>query len=155
MCLVTITLPTEVVVAIRGDLFFRHDQAAGRLEVSGVLSATNDFEVGVKFDFDLWEVILVEGATLGTEAEAIVFHFEEGDGVALPGERFVEDEDGGLDAGVGIKTARWEGDDGDEGVFDKHLAEVFVSALALEDDALGNDDTGTASGRKVLGHVVH
>ena len=61
----------------------------------------------------------------------------------------------GLHPGVGIETARGEGDDGDEGVFDEHLAQLSVGGLALEDDALGDDDAGAAGGREVLGHVVH
>ncbi len=31
----------------------------------------------------------------------------------------------------------------------------MIGALALEDDALGDDDAGAAGGREVLGHVVH
>ena len=112
-------------------------------------------EVGGEFGLDLREVVLLDGAALGAEAEAVVLHFEEGDGVALPGERLVEDEDGGLHAGVGIEHARRERDDGDEGVLDEHLPQVFVGGLALEDDALGHDDAGAAGGREVLGHVVH
>ncbi len=151
----SIPLPAEVIVAIRGDLFFRYDQAAGGLEFGGGLVAAEGLEVGVEFGLDLREVVLVEGAALGTEAEAVVLHFEEGDGVALPGEGFVEDEDGGFYAGVGIEATRREGDDGDEGVFDEHLSQVFVGGLALEDDALGDDDAGAAGGREVLSHVVH
>ena len=67
------------------------------------------------------EVVFLHGAALGAEAEAVVLHFEEGDGVALPREGFVEDEDAGLHAGVGIERARREGDDGDEGVSTRSL----------------------------------
>ena len=117
--------------------------------------AAEGVEVGGEFGLDLREVVLLDGAALGAEAEAVVLHFEEADGVALPGERFVEDEDAGLHPGVGIETARREGDDGDEGVFDEHLPQLFVGGLALEDDALGDDDAGATGGREVLGHVVH
>ena len=55
-----IPLAAEVVVAIRGDLFFRHDQAAGGLEVGGGLLAAEGVEVGVEFGFDLREVVLVD-----------------------------------------------------------------------------------------------
>ena len=103
----------------------------------------------------MWEVVLLDGAALGSEAEAVVHDFEEGDGVALPGEGFVEEEDAGLHPGVGIETARRERDDGDEGVFDEHLPQLFVSGLALEDDALRHNDGGAAGGREVLGHIVH
>jgi hypothetical protein len=75
--------------------------------------------------------------------------------MACLGEGFVEDEDAGLDPGVGIETARRQRDDGDEGVLDQHLAQIFVGGLALEDDALGHDDGGAAGGGEVLGHVVH
>ena len=54
-----------------------------------------------------------------------------------------------------MKHARRQRDDGDEGVFDEHLPQLFVGGLALEDDALGDDDAGAAGGREVLGHVVH
>ena len=117
--------------------------------------AAQGMKVGVEFGFDLREVVLVDGAALGTKTEAVILDFEEGDGVALPGKGFVENEDGGFYPGVGIETARREGDDGDEGVFDQHLPQVFVGALALEDDAFGDDDAGAAGRREVLGHVVH
>ncbi len=71
------------------------------------------------------------------------------------GQGFVEDQDAGLHPGVGIETARRQRHHGDEGVFDEHLAQLFVGGLALEDDALGHDDGGAAAGREVLGHVVH
>lgn len=57
------------------------------------------------------EVIFVEGAALGAKAETVILHFEEGDGVTLPGDRFVENEDAGLHPGVGIETASREGPD--------------------------------------------
>ena len=55
--------------------------------------AAEGVEVGGEFGLDLREVVLLDGAALGAEAEAVVLHFEEADGVALLGERFVEDED--------------------------------------------------------------
>ena len=112
-------------------------------------------EVGGEFGLDLREVVLLDGAALGTEAEAVVLHFEEADGVALPGEGFVEDEDAGLHPRVGIETARRERDDGDEGVLDEHFPQLFVGGLALEDDALWDDDASATVGSEVLGDVVH
>src|ERR1035441_10578348 len=73
----TIPLSAEVVVPIRGDLFFQHDQTAGRLEVGSGLAAAEGLEVGGEFGLDLREVVFVGGAALGTEAEAIVLDFEE------------------------------------------------------------------------------
>ena len=96
----------------------------------------------------------VDFAALRTEAEAIVLHFEEADGVALPGKGLVENQDGSFDAGIGIEHARRKRDDSDKGVFDQHLPQFFVGALALEDDAFGNDDAGAPGWREVLGHVV-
>ena len=92
-------------------------------------------EVGGEFGLDLWKVVFLDGAALGAEAEAVVLHFEKGDGVALPGEGFVENEDAGLHPGVGIETTRGEGDDGDEGVGDQHPPQLFVGRLTLKDDA--------------------
>ena len=155
MCPLPIPLSAEVVVAIRGDLFFRHNQAVGGPEVGRGLLGPKGLEVGVEFGFDLWEVASLNGAALGTQAEAVVFGFKEGNGVALPGEGFVEDEDACLHPGVRVETARREGDDGDEGVCHEHLAQVFVGGPALEDDAFGDDDAGAAGGIEVLGHVVH
>ena len=112
-------------------------------------------EVGVEFDFDLREIVFLDGAALGAEAEAVVFDFKK-EMVSLCRARgLVEDEDGGFYAGVGIEAARREGDDGDKGVFHEHLPQVFVGGLALEDDALGDDDAGAAGGREVLGHIVY
>jgi len=102
-----------------------------------------------------WQVVLFDGAALGAEAVAVVLDFEEGDGVALAGERLVEDEDGGFHPGIGVETARRERNDGDEGIFHEQFAQVFVGGLALEDDAFGDDDGGAAGGGEVLGHVVH
>ena len=155
LCALPIPLAAEVVVAIRGDLFFRHDQAKVGWKASMDVVGAERRGGRRRFGMDLREVVLLDGAALGAEAEAVVLDFEEGDGVALPGEGFVEDEDRGLHAGVGIETARREGDDGDEVVFDQHLAQFVVGGLALEDDALGHDDAGAAVGREVLGHVVH
>ena len=50
-------------------------------------------QVLVDFGLDLRQVVLLDGAALGAEAEAVVLDFEEGDGVALPGQGLVEDED--------------------------------------------------------------
>ena len=112
-------------------------------------------EVGGEFGLDLRQIIFFDGTTLGTEAESIILHLEETNCVALPGEGFVEDENAGFHPGVGIETAGREGDDGDEGIFDEHFPQLFVGTLALEDDALGDDDGGTARGSEMLGHVVH
>ena len=89
------------------------------------------------------------------EAETVVLHFEEGDGRRLFRERLVENEDARFDPGVGIEDAGGQRDDRDEAVLDEHPAQLGVGALALEDDALGDDDAGAAGGREVLGHVVH
>ena len=91
-----IPLAAEVVVAIRGDLFFRHDLGGGREDRMDSMDdlAAEGVEVGGEFGLDLREVVLLDGAALSAEAEAIVLHLEEADGVALPGEGFVEDEDG-------------------------------------------------------------
>ena len=67
----------------------------------------------------------------------------------------VENEDGGLDTGVGLEHAGRQRDDGDEVALDELFAELRVRLLALEDDALGHNDAGAAGGRQVLGHVVH
>jgi len=105
---------------------------AQRVEVSG--------DVGLH----LRQIVFVDGAALGAEAEAVVLDFEEGDGVAARGEVFVEEEDGGFDAGVGIEAAGGERDDGDEGLVDEEFAQFFVGGLALEDDAFGDNDGGAA-----------
>ena len=70
-------------------------------------------------------------------------------------QRLVEDQDRGLDAGIGIEHTRRQRDDGDEVLLHQHLAQLLVGGLALEDDAFGHDDAGAAAGREVLGHVVH
>ena len=152
-----IPFAAEVVVAICGDLFFRDDLRGGRDGENGLGGrfGAKGLEVGGEFGLHLREVVFLDGTALGAEAEAVVLHFEEGDAVALAGERFVEDEDAGLHPGVGIETARGEGDDGDEGVLHEHLPQIFVGGLALEDDALGDDDCGAAGGGEVLGHVVY
>lgn len=124
------------------------DAFRGRLGAQGV-------EVGGKFSLDLRKVVFLDGAALGAEAEAVSLHLEEGDGVALFRQGFVEDENAGLHARVGIETARRQRHHGDEEVFYEHLPQRFVGGLALEDDALGDDDAGAAGGREVLGHVVH
>ena len=54
-----------------------------------------------------------------------------------------------------IETTRRERDHSDEGVFHKHFPQLLVGPLALEDDALRDDDPGAAGGREVLGHVIH
>ena len=82
------------------------------------------------------------------------FHLEEGYAVGPSRQGLVEDEDGGLDAGVGLEDTRGEGDDGHQVIFHEHLAELLVGVLALEDNALGHDDTGAPGGGEVLGHVV-
>ena len=82
-------------------------------------------EVGGEFGLDLRQVVLVDLAALGAEAEAVVLDLEEGDGVALPGQRLVEDEDRGLHAGVGIEHAGRQRDDGDEVLLDQHLAQLL------------------------------
>ena len=89
-----------------------------------------------------------------TKAEAVVLDFEEADGVALFGERFVEDKDACFDAGVGLEDTGGKRDDGDEVFVDEHFAELFVSGLALEDDAFRNDDGGATAGGQMLGDVV-
>src|ERR1700721_1307396 len=143
-CSVAIPIAAEVVIAIRGDLPFRDDQSESRLKVDSRLVAAEGLEVGFEFGFDLREVISFDGAALSTEAEAVVLHLEERDGVAMPGERFVQDEDGGFHPRIRIETAGWEGDDGDEGIFDQHLPEVSVGGLALKDNSFRNDDAGSA-----------
>ena len=54
----------------------------------------------------LREFFAADGATLGTEAEAVILHFEEGDGLRLSSKGFVENENGGFHAGIGLKHAR-------------------------------------------------
>ena len=101
------------------------------------------------------QVVPVDGAALGAEAEAVVLYLEKGDAVAGPGQRLVQDEDGGLDAGIGLEHAGRQGDHGDQVLLHQHFAQLRIGALALEDDALGHDDAGASAGRQVLGHVVH
>ena len=62
-------------------------------------------EVRAEFGLNLRQVVLLDSAALGAEAEAVVLDLEEGDGVALAGEAFVEEEYGGLYSGVGIKAS--------------------------------------------------
>src|ERR1035438_7028123 len=102
-----IPLPAKVVVAIRSYLFFRDDLGGGRDGQDGLDGrfGAEGFEVGFQLGLNLGEVVLFDGAALGPEAKAIVLDFEEGDGVAPPGEGFVEDENGGFHPGVGIETA--------------------------------------------------
>ena len=57
-------------------------------------------EVVGEFGLDVRQVVFVDGAALGAEAEAVVFDFEEGDGVGLFRQGFVEEEDRGFDAGI-------------------------------------------------------
>ncbi len=156
-CSLPIPLAAEVVVAIRRDFFFWDDLGGGREGEDGLGGrfGAQCLEVGGQFSLHLREIVLLDGAALGTKAEAIVLHFEEGNGVALSGDRFVEDEDTCLHPGVGIETTRRKRDDGDEGVFDEHFPQFFIGGLALKNDAFGDDDAGAASGREVLGHVVH
>ena len=49
---------------------------------------------------------------LRPQVEAVVLHLEEGDAVGPFRQGLVEDEDGGLDAGVGVEDASGQGDDG-------------------------------------------
>ena len=132
-----IPLPAEVVVAIRSDLLFRHDQAEGGLEGSTDSPARRRRRYSAISALDLRQVVLVNLAPLGAEAEAVVLDLEEGDGVRLLGQRLVEDQDRGLDAGIGIEHPRRKRDDGDEVLLHQHLAQLLVGGLALEDDALG------------------
>jgi hypothetical protein len=119
------------------------------------LAVTKRLEEGFNIRFDLRELFPTYRAALGTETEAVVLDFEEADAVALAGEGFVEDEDRGFHPGVGIETTGREGNHGDEAVFHEHFPQLFVGALALENDALRHDDGGAAVGREMLGDVVH
>ena len=110
----TITLTTEVVIAIRHDLFFLHDQSAGGLEDGGGLAVTKRLKKGFNIRFDLRQFFAIDRSALRTEAEAVVPDLEEADAVALAGEGFVEDEDGGFHPVVGIETPGREGHHGDE-----------------------------------------
>src|SRR5437867_4073860 len=58
-------LSTEIVVTMRGELFFRHEQPTRRLKVGGALTAAKGLKVGVAFDPDLRKIVLVDGAALG------------------------------------------------------------------------------------------
>ena len=103
--------PAEVVVAVRGDLLFRHDQAERRLEVLNGFTGAQAAQVLGNRGTSLWQVVLVNLAALGAEAEAVVLDFEEPDGLRLPGERLVEDEDRGLHPGIGIEDTGGQRDD--------------------------------------------
>ena len=168
-CPLPIPLPAQVVVAIRRDLLLRHNQTIsnhgthrrhGRrtrhiffgFSVCSVYSVVHPLPQQPR---RLRQVVLVNLAALRAQAEAVVLDLEEGDGVRLLRQRLVEDQDRGLDAGIGLEHPRRQRDDGDQGGVHEHLPQVPVGGLALEDDPLGHDDAGAAAGRQVLGHVVH
>ena len=70
-------------------------------------------QIGSEFDLHLRQVVFTDGAALRAEAEAVVLYLEEGDGLRLPGEGFVEDENGSFYTGIGLKHAGWQRDHGD------------------------------------------
>ncbi len=150
-----IPFSAEVVFAIGGDFFFLHDQSKGGVEVVHGFTVAQVAQVGGDFLAGLGQVVLLNRSTLGAEVEAVVFHFEEGDVVGLAGQGAVEEEDGSLHSGIGLEDAGRQGNDGDEVVLEQHAAQLFISALALKDDALGDDDAGASGGGEVLSHVVH
>ena len=99
-------------------------------------------EVGEVRFFGLRAAFVVEG-------EAIGLHVVEPDVVGAAGVGFGEEEDGGGDAGVGLKDAGGHGDDGIELlVLDEHLSDSFMGFGAAEEDAIGHDDGGAATGLK-------
>jgi len=103
----------------------------------------------------LFAIVIAKRSALCSQTVAIFFYSKKGNRVALPGEGFVENENGRLHPRIWIETARREGNDGDKGAFNEHFSQDFVGVLILEDDALGDDDASATDGREVLGHVVH
>ena len=101
------------------------------------------------------QVIRRDGPALSAQVEAIVFHLEESDAVGLFCERFIQNEDRGLDARIGLEHASRQRDHGNQMLLNEQLAELLVSVLALEDNPFGHDDPCPAVGRQVFGHVIH
>ena len=65
-----------------------------------------------------------------------------GDGLV----RLLEHQDGGLDAGVGLKDVGWQGDDAFQGVLEQQLpAQRPVGLGAAEEHAVRHDDGGAAA----------
>lgn len=66
---------------------------------------------------------------------------------------FLEEQDGGLHARVGLEHICREGDDGFEGVFKEELAAQFAVSLgAAEENAIRHDDGGTATDLEQVEH---
>ena len=130
------------VVVVGGDVGLWHEEAlvgAGAFGFrSAVLPTLKDVgQVGL---VGLWAALVVERVAIG-------LHVVEPDMVGAAGVGFGEEEDGGGDTGIGLEDAGGHGDDGVEFLLlDKGLAELLVGIGRAEEDSIGHDDGGAATG---------
>ena len=160
-----VALPAQVVVAVGGQAGFVHHQrrAPGGQGLQRRRPAFRPGGAGGGVHFPPFpqggqhfrQVVAVAGAALGAQVVAVVGRFQQGDAARPGGAGAVEEQDAGLDAGIGLEHPGRQRHDGRQILLYQQLAEPAVGALRLKDDALRHDDAGPPAGRQMLGDVVH
>ena len=80
-----ISLHAQIIIAVLGDFFLFYDEGIGGGR-SGRCGRCGDrgglgLEPGLEEAGCGWQVVFINGASLGAEVEAVVFHLEKGDPV--------------------------------------------------------------------------
>jgi len=102
------------------------------------------------------QIVRLYWSSLGTQVIAITIDLEEDDLISPFSQSFVYPEDRGLYPGIGVENASGERYHSHQVVFfHQELAELFIGIATLEDDAFGDNDTGSAIIGEVFQHIVH
>lgn len=94
----------------------------GWLPGGGLVPFRHCFHPFLQYSGRFRQVVLLNLPALRAESKTVVLNLEEGDSAGLLRQRFIENQDRGLDAGIRLEHSRRQRNHGDKVFFHQHLA---------------------------------